>query len=69
MSGEASHVSMRLVCGKCGVPLVPMKTQFGYLGHTFHTEVPCCPKCGRVFIPEDLAKGRMMEVETSLEDK
>jgi ribosomal protein S27AE len=59
----------KLVCGRCGVPLEPMKTQFGYLGHTFHTEVPRCPRCGMAFIPESLAKGRMAEAEAALEDK
>jgi ribosomal protein S27AE len=59
----------RLVCARCGVPLEPAKAQFAYLGHKFHTEVPRCPKCGQVFISEELARGRMAEVETSLEDK
>jgi transcription initiation factor TFIIIB Brf1 subunit/transcription initiation factor TFIIB len=59
----------RLVCAKCGIPLEPAKTQFGYLGHKFHTDVPRCPECGQVFISEELARGRIVEVETSLEDK
>ena len=58
-----------LVCNRCGVPMTPIKTQFSYLKHSFHTEVPRCPKCGQVFIGEELARGRMAEVETSLEDK
>ena len=29
----------------------------------------CCPSYGQVFIPESLAKGRMAEAETTLEDK
>ncbi|MDR1471282.1 MAG: Mut7-C RNAse domain-containing protein [Synergistaceae bacterium] len=59
----------KLTCGLCGVPLELIKAQFGYLGHKFHTEVPRCPKCGQVFISEELARGRMAEVETLLEDK
>jgi hypothetical protein len=51
------------------VELEPIKTRFSYLGHTFHTEIPRCPECGQAFIPEELARGRMSEVETSLEDK
>ena len=58
-----------LVCNRCGVPMTPIKTQFSYLDHSFSTEVPRCPKCGQVFIEEALAKGRMAEVEASLEDK
>jgi ribosomal protein S27AE len=66
---QAEAHSRKLVCGLCGVEFENMKTQFSYLGHSFHAETPRCPKCGQVFIPEELAKGRMTEVETALEDK
>ena len=59
----------KLLCGKCSVEMVPAPTQFSYLGHVFRTDVPRCPSCGQVFIPEDLARGRMAEVEMALEDK
>jgi hypothetical protein len=49
--------------------MVPMPTGFSYLGHVFRTDVPRCPSCGQVFISEELAAGRMAEVETTLEDK
>jgi hypothetical protein len=58
-----------LRCRKCDAPLVPQKTHFSYLGHTFHTDIPRCPLCGEMFIPEELVKGRMAEVEKSLESK
>ncbi len=58
-----------LTCGKCGVPLENVKTEFHYLGSVFYHEVPTCPVCGQVFIPYDLARGKMREVETELEDK
>jgi ribosomal protein S27AE len=56
-------------CGRCDMELVMKKTVLAYLGHTVAHEVPTCPKCGRVFIPEELAEGRMAEVEQQLEDK
>lgn len=56
-------------CAKCSEALVKKKTLFKYLGHTFSHEVQCCPKCGNVFIPKELAEGRMSEVETQMEDK
>jgi hypothetical protein len=31
--------------------------------------LPRCPRCGLVFIPEELALGKMAEVEKLLEDK
>lgn len=56
-------------CARCNERLVPKKTVFSYLGQTVAHEVPTCPKCGRVFIPEGLAEGKMAEVEEQLEDK
>ncbi len=56
-------------CAKCDKELVVKKTLFSYLGHTFSHEVLRCPKCGNVFIPQELAEGRMAEVETQMEDK
>ncbi len=56
-------------CGKCDRELVLKKTVLTYLGHTVAHEVPTCPKCGKVYICEDLAEGKMSEVEQVLEDK
>lgn len=58
-----------LICCICDKALEPAKTQLSYLGHEFTAEALRCPVCGRVFIPEELASGRMAEVETTLEDK
>lgn len=57
------------VCRKCGVPLVIRKTLFTYMERNFSEDLPCCPKCGKVFISPELAKGRMAEVEEMLEEK
>jgi NAD-dependent SIR2 family protein deacetylase len=56
-------------CARCDEALVMMKTVFHYLGQSFTHEVPRCPKCGRVLIPPELARGKMAEVEEQLEDK
>ena len=66
---DTNELTEKLICSRCNVALTDVKTQFSYLGHTFHTEVPRCPECGQVFIPEELASGRMSEAEMSLEDK
>ena len=58
-----------LICDKCKVKLENAHTTFNYMGHTFHTDLPRCPKCGQVFIDEELARGKMADVETELEDK
>ena len=58
-----------LYCEKCDVLLEKGKAQFSYLGHGFPVELPICPKCGFAYVPEDLALGRILNVEKSLEDK
>ncbi|TVM33804.1 DVU_1557 family redox protein [Oceanidesulfovibrio marinus] len=57
------------VCQKCNEPLVPGKTQLAYLGSVFDVELPVCPKCGMFIVPEELAMGKIFEVEQVLEDK
>jgi ribosomal protein S27AE len=57
------------LCGKCGSPLELGKVNVGYLRSRFTVELPKCPKCGLVLIPEDLATGRMANAEKALEDK
>ena len=32
-------------------------------------EVPLCPVCGFVYVPEELAVGKVLAVEKALEDK
>ena len=59
----------KLICHKCNEELVLQRTDFTYLGHAFFTDLPRCPKCGQVFISEDLVRGRISDVETQLEDK
>ncbi|MEG1973120.1 MAG: DNA-binding protein [Oscillospiraceae bacterium] len=59
----------KLICAQCKKQLEPKKTYFNYLGHSFSTDILKCPQCGEEFIPEELVKGRMAEVEAQLEDK
>lgn len=56
-------------CGICKIELAMKKTVFSYLGHNVSHDVLTCPKCGKIFIPEGLAEGKMAEVEQQLEDK
>jgi hypothetical protein len=57
------------VCSRCGEPLVPGKVTVAYLGSAYPVDLLKCPKCGLVLVPEDLALGKMVEVEKALEDK
>jgi len=57
------------MCGSCNIPLEIAKVDVGYLGNAFPVDLLKCPNCGLVFIPEDLALGKMADVEKQLEDK
>jgi hypothetical protein len=57
------------LCVRCSRALVSSKATLNYLNRDFEAELMCCPSCGKVFIGEALALGRMLEVERSLEDK
>lgn len=58
-----------LVCARCNLPLVPRAVTLSYLDSAFPVELPACPKCGMLHIPEELARGKILRVEKSLEDK
>jgi hypothetical protein len=57
------------VCADCGEPLQLGKVDVSYLGNSFPVDLLKCPRCGQVLIPEELALGKMAEVEKALEDK
>ena len=57
------------ICQLCQKKMELRKVDFHYLGHTFFTDLLRCPDCGQVYIPEELVRTRIMEVETLLEDK
>ena len=59
----------RYICRKCGIPLVKSDAVFGYLDNAFPVEMPVCPQCGFIYVPEDLALGKVLQVEKVLEDK
>jgi RNase P subunit RPR2 len=58
-----------LTCSKCKQNLMPGKVTVSYLGNSFPVELLKCPSCGLVFVPEDMATGKMLQVEQALEDK
>jgi len=58
-----------IICAKCNVDLTIGKVTLAYMGSTFPVDLYKCPKCGLVYIPEDLAMGKMEKAEKALEDK
>lgn len=60
---------MDWVCEPCGLALQPGMAELFYLGNVFRVELPMCPGCGAVLVGEELATGKMLQVEQLLEDK
>jgi len=57
------------MCDKCQRALVSQQVKVRYLEGNFKVELFNCHTCNMVFISEDLALGKILEVEKSLEDK
>ena len=56
-------------CSVCDCELVPVKTTAVYLKFRFDVEAPGCPVCGQLYIPEELVRTKIAELESSLEQK
>lgn len=69
MSLSFQPEDMDWMCEPCGEKLALDKVELHYLKNAFHVELPVCPKCGAVYVFEELARGRVFEVEQLLEDK
>jgi len=57
------------LCAACGIALQPGKVTISYLDNAYPVELPRCPRCGLTWVPEEIALGKMAEVEKTLEDK
>ena len=56
-------------CNQCMVPVETMLILVQYLNADLAVDLPACPACGMVLIEQELATGKMAEVEKALEDK
>lgn len=65
----ATPAASALICLACGIALEPGKIEASYLGQSFPVDLPRCPRCGFVYVSEELASGKMLKVEQALEDK
>lgn len=68
-SSEPGSERPPILCAKDQVALEMGKIDVTYQGHTYPVDVLLCPVCGQALIPEELARGRMLEVEQTLEEK
>lgn len=70
MNGDYSRPEdLTWQCRKCNVNLVTGPVTLSYMGNRMTADLPRCPVCGFVLISEQLALGKMAEVEQVLEDK
>ncbi len=60
---------MQIICEQCQIALTKAKVKLSYMNMLFDAELLRCPKCGQIFIPEDLAQGKIHDVEIALEEK
>ena len=58
-----------LFCFRCNVPLESDKVFLSYLQSSFPTQLLKCPKCGLVYIGEEMATTKAVEVEKTVEGK
>ncbi len=56
-------------CLACDELLKLDKVRIDYMNGSFTVMLPCCPMCGMALVPEEIALGKMLEVEKLLEDK
>ena len=66
---DEKEQSTAWICDKCKEKLVLRKAKATYLSGNFEVDLLICPICHSVYVGEELALGRMLEVEKTLEDK
>ena len=61
--------NVQIICGRCDLELVKAKVKLTYMNMRFEEELYKCPKCNQIFVSEQLATGKMLDVEMALEEK
>lgn len=68
-AGHIKPEDLEWKCTACNLQLVVGPVVVDYLGNQLTTELPQCPSCKMVLISEELALGKVAEVEKLLENK
>ena len=58
-----------LYCFRCGATLSSDKVYLSYLRSTFPAQLLKCPICGLVYINEETAVKKALEIEKTIEEK
>jgi len=64
-----NDLQSKIICEKCRIDLTPGKVTLTYLNSSFPVDLYKCAKCGIVYIPEDLALGKMDMAKKALKNK
>lgn len=59
----------KLICRRCGLELVEKEQLFHYLNFNATHPVLVCPRCGEVYLDEELVNTKIKDVEVTLEEK
>lgn len=66
---EKRQEELKWRCQRCQSGLVTGPVTVEYMGNRFTTDLPHCPSCGMILVSEEIALGKMAQVEQMLEDK
>jgi len=69
MAKSKTETRLDIICVKCNISLILGEVTLSYLGSSFPVELYRCPQCGLTYISEELANGKIKQVEAALEDK
>lgn len=58
-----------MMCCVCNRMLVKTKVKLKYMNVKFETELYKCPECNQTYISEELAIGKIHDLEMALEEK
>jgi uncharacterized protein with PIN domain len=56
-------------CCLCGIDMEMGQAAFAYMDKHFNHELLRCPSCGQVYIPEEMVREKILEVEQIMEEK
>lgn len=59
----------KIICLKCDREMELAKGTLQYLGSEIGHDFLTCPVCRTIYIPPELAEGKMREIEKAFEDK
>ena len=60
------HASAGWTCLPCNSPLISHSVVLACDGGSVNVKLPCCPKCGKTFVPPNFAAAGIAEAEQGM---